>query len=142
MKGKKMKKILLLWAIVLMAAPAVYASRMGDPCGSDNSGTVLVGTDGTTTYCVSNQKMNWWSVFSWCEMAGGTMASLGDCALGSAVVPNCGCPQFCKGDGLDKYVWIDAVPGESHAFTIHLRGAFRDIVARGGKSPVMCRGNF
>lgn len=60
-----MKKILFL--ICMLYAHCCLA----ESC-ANGGGTVVLGADGTR-YCLSNPTMNWWSAFSWCEAAHGTM---------------------------------------------------------------------
>jgi len=127
-----MKKILLL--VMLMSASVAYASKTGDPCGPDNSGTVFVGADGKTTYCISNQGMNWWTAFVWCDMVGGTMASMDDCALGKNYGQEC--PQFPREQG----GWLDAVPNERNAFLAQWGTLYRRD--RVEQRSALCRGNF
>ena len=68
-----MLKKLCLIGICAMAFSAQAALTTYGACAG-GAGVIVKGLNGTR-YCLSNIKMNWFSAFSWCEAAGGHLAS-------------------------------------------------------------------
>ena len=76
---------------------------------ANGAGTVVVGTVTGHKYCMSNNSMNWWNAYSWCDAQGRRLISLDDC--GCSVEVNCHnvCAEFKQ--MLRKYGWT-ATPGD------------------------------
>ena len=68
MKGKSMKKCMILMVGILMMASVVMAQSVVT-C-SNGQGILVKGINGKT-YCRSKVTMNWWSAHAWCEAAQG-----------------------------------------------------------------------
>lgn len=90
MKGKKMKKILLLTCGILITFNITSAGA--ESCAGGHGETVT-GVNGKV-YCISKTTMNWWSTFAWCKKAQGFTEPI-------SVYEDCDCTGF---DGCDTSV--------------------------------------
>lgn len=74
------------------------------------------------SFCISNNSMNWWSAFNWCQSNGGTLASFNSACPNTPVRTNItagACPAL-QGVGPDKYHWTSMGFGSSAAFLVKL----------------------
>lgn len=74
------------------------------------------------SFCVSNNSMNWWSAFNWCESNGGTLASFSSSCPDIPILVNNtagACPAL-QGVGESKYYWTSMGSGSSYAFVVNL----------------------
>jgi len=108
-----MKKI-----IVFLCLCAVVPAMAAEP--TCNGGTPITANDGTT-FCKSNQKMNWWSAFTWCESQGRKLADFATMCPGVSQTPanTAGdCPNL-QGKG-DVWVWSSLAYDEKYALGVNL----------------------
>ena len=74
------------------------------------------------SFCVSNNPMNWWSAFNWCQSNGGTLASFNSACPNTPVRTNGtagACPAL-QGVGENKYYWTSMGSGTTHALLVSL----------------------
>jgi len=101
-----MKRLLLI--LCLLSAP-VWA----EDCAG-GAGTIIAGLNGKR-YCLSNIRMNWYSAFSWCEAAGGHLASLNEaCQYNGAAVVGEACSNKPNIFSVD-YAWLSSVQSNNSA---------------------------
>ena len=108
-----MKKI-----IVFLCLCAVVPAMAAEP--TCNGGSIITAKDGTT-FCKSNQKMNWWSAFTWCESQGRKLANLSKMCPNVSQVPrneDGDCPNL-QGKG-DVWVWSSLAYDEKYALGVNL----------------------
>ena len=95
MKKYKTTKIMMmgmtLWMLGSITPAMAYTSCVG---GTEVTSNVYTDSNAPSecdvnkcptpakTFCVSNQKMNWWSAFNWCKSNGGTLVSFSELCPG------------------------------------------------------------
>jgi len=94
------KKIVFLICVFFLTTSAMAATCKG--------GAIITANNGTT-FCKSDNKMNWWSAFTWCESQGRTLAELSKMCPGvsqAAANEEGDCPNLQgTDDGQWKYAW-------------------------------------
>ena len=98
-----MKKIILTYVILLVTtgvlADDVISST--ETC-ANGAGTVITGAVSEHKYCMSNQTMNWWNAYTWCDGQGRRMLNLEtDCQQSGTAG---GCPDL-SGRGGSYWKW-------------------------------------
>jgi len=54
----------------------LWANMASADICANGHGTLIIGNDGVSKYCLSPLGMNWWSAFAWCDAAGGKLLNL------------------------------------------------------------------
>ena len=80
-------KLLTILAITITAIAFNIAQARAESC---EGGTLQTGENGHV-YCQSNNQMNWWSAYTWCEAQGRHLASMYEV-----------CPTWDGSTGYDK----------------------------------------
>ena len=107
---------------------------------ANGMGMVIEGADHASCYCLSKVGMNWWSAFSWCDAARGTLIDVNvDCQTvsGSSV----DCPNLYN-NGLDRGVWTRNTANGSRATYIKANGNTHNENKTWAGSYALCRGNY
>ena len=74
-----MRRIFILMCGVVMISSGVFADDTTETC-ADGAGTVVIGAVTGHKYCRSNNKMNWWNAYAWCDaQSGRRLFSMNDC---------------------------------------------------------------
>ena len=112
----------------------LVTSAMAEP--TCNGGTPITshkatdaGCDSDTcnehTFCKSNNSMNWWSAFTWCESQGRKLADFATMCPGvhqSALRIDGACVNLNLPDAGDGYSWSSLANGDSSAFIVTFSG--------------------
>ena len=151
-----MKKYIGFFAVCLLAQSAL--AEWGANC-TNNGGTIITAnsygndksgglchdpSDSNVTqncngkiFCESNEAMNWWSAFTWCEAIGGRLASFESMCPGIIRTPNDtigACPNLkatgVRNDG-DDWGWSNFGWGTTDALVVKLTTG--NIRAYGGR---------
>ncbi|MBP5344535.1 MAG: hypothetical protein J6Y85_05640 [Alphaproteobacteria bacterium] len=107
-----------------------YGDDKGGLCNDPNDPNLTNNCNGKK-FCVGENKMNWWSAFTWCEAIGGQLASFEHMCPGTQAIDNSPCPNLkgvtlkiwtSKGKGTDRgfALWSNADVGDErrHAVTV------------------------
>ena len=108
-----MKKII----VFLMCIFAM--SAMAEP--TCNGGKTITAKDGTT-FCKSDNTMNWWSAFTWCESQNRTLAEFKTMCPGVSQAPSNttgDCPNL-QGLADSGWVWSSLAYGSDDAIIVNL----------------------
>ncbi len=113
-----MKNLFLICA-VLFTTPVALADDITTETCANGAGTVIVGKSGTQ-YCMSNNTMNFWNAYSWCDSLGMRFIDLNtECGCSSLVdcngpVNTAGkCPELATGVDTNIYIWTTYSQGQN-----------------------------
>ena len=126
-----------LAVLMSMLSVSVHAAFNADECEAAGGTVITRNVNGATnapdtcnadkcpatikTFCMSSQKMNWWTAFNWCDSIGGSLASFGEmCPKVETAVNNTtgACPGL-QGKGSD-WVWSSMGFGSDKAIIVNL----------------------
>ena len=113
-------KILTALTIMAIAALTFNVNAAKAETCADGAGTVITGKNGHN-YCYSNQSMNWWSAYAWCEAQGRHLASMyeacptWDGSKGGYGESAAKCPNII---GANILKWTSTPEGENNAFYV------------------------
>lgn len=110
-----MKKIILICTLLITSTTALAID-----CKQANGITITGNNE--TTYCLSNNKMNWWTALGWCQSIGKTMFHYpNDCICNTEKCPETAseCPNL-KGIGTDE-IWSSTPSVDTGAYSILLQ---------------------
>ena len=110
-----MKKTLIAMCIILTMSTQTHAEETTTETCANGSGTIVTGLVSKHKYCKSNQKMNWWNAYTWCDGQDRQLFNLDDCHYSSTATGNC--PEFSG----SLMVWVENPIGTSGA--IHIASA-------------------
>ena len=115
-----MNKILMVCGLLMVSTVAFADDITVESC-ADGAGTVVIGAVSGHKYCKSNETMNWWNAWSWCDAQGKKMFSLDDCRCDEAVADCAGrmCSELVD-VGTDELVWTAVLYGSRCAYYIRL----------------------
>ena len=105
--------------VFLMCVFAVTSVMAAEP--TCNGGSTITANNGTT-FCKSDNKMNWWSAFTWCESQGRTLANFSSMCPGVSQAPENttgDCPNL-QGLAERGWVWSSLADGSKNAFVVSL----------------------
>lgn len=88
-----MKTSLALMCGVLMMSSVVFAEDTVETC-ANGAGVVITGAVTGYKYCKSNQQMNWWNAYAWCDAIGKRLFDLNDCGCSGTTNCNGKCPEL------------------------------------------------
>ena len=121
-----MKKWFILACMCFLVTPTIAQTcNGGTPVKSNTTATnpdCSADTCNGHEFCKSNNGMNWWSAFAWCESQGRKLASTATMCphTSPAANDNAGdCPNL-QGVGDDQYVWSTLVYSDTHVATVNL----------------------
>ena len=124
-----MKKIIIfLVCVCFLTMPAMAAEPTcngGSTFKANTKETYSNCSDETCngkTFCKSDNEMNWWSAFTWCESQGRTLAEFSKMCPGvsQALANTTGdCPNL-QGKGDNVWVWSSLAYGSSYAILVNL----------------------
>lgn len=125
-----MKKIILICAILLTSVIVHADDTM--TC-ADGAGTVITGKNGTE-YCMSKNKMNWWTALGWCQKIGKKLISYPEeckCPTDICGETMSGCPNLTGVYSAHMCVWTIHPNFSDQAKTVCLNngtigGAYRN----------------
>ena len=120
-----MKKLLLILALTVVLPSMAYAKCDG--------GTEKPGKNGHV-YCISNQKMNWWSAFAWCKANERHLATLDEACNNQSWSSGCTNIQI----SIDKYAWTAIASGDSSAYGVTLDTGRVHMLTRTNSYYVLC----
>ena len=92
-----MFKKMCLMGICLWAGVA-----LAETCANGH-GTLIIGNDGVSKYCMSQVTMNWWSAFAWCDAAKGKLLNVTTECDKVEVTEEVWCANLV--DKVDTYIW-------------------------------------
>lgn len=98
---------IIIAGCLILSGIAQAGTEKPSPC-ADGAGYLYIGNSNEqNSYCVSNALMNWWSAFTWCEKAGGTLADVNsDCACtGNNCPTDRSCPNLRF---TDRYTYMSS----------------------------------
>ena len=123
-----MKPSLILTCFGLMISTTVWAEdTTSEPC-ANGAGTIVEGAVTGYKYCKSNNAMNWWNAYAWCDAQGKRMIELNDCACGNTTsdCANAKCPEF-KLSINNTYAWLNDINSSTVAYTMNLTQGVRYV---------------
>ena len=109
-----MKQLILLTAILLTSTVVLAEDTTTETC-ANGAGTVKVGIVSGYKYCKSNNPMNWWNAYAWCDAMGKELFSLNDCRCSGTTNCNGYCPEL---NGLDTVFWTATPVSASKAYFV------------------------
>ena len=83
-----------------------YGNDKGGKCNDPNNPDLTNNCNGME-FCMSNNAMNWWSAFTWCESVGGILVSFEEMCPGTQRLQDVSCPNL-KGAG---FPWCHSSTG-------------------------------
>ena len=120
-----MCKILMLMCGVLIISSLAKAD---DTTCANGAGTLVTGKSGYK-YCKSNEGMNWWNGYVWCDALGKRMFDLNtDCGCDGMINCQGKCPEL-TGVG-SHWVWTSATSGIDNAHDIELSSGRINTISR------------
>ena len=134
-----LKKYLFISSIALSLAFTTPADA--EPACANGYGTLIIGNDRVTRYCLSPRGMNWWSTFAWCDAAHGTLIDVNiDCDTVSGAID---CPNLSS----TGQVWARNTCHPSGATMLDAgglgcSGAWGPSIKTYTKNRALCRGNY
>ncbi len=110
-------KIKLLTLAVIVALAFNIAQAQAETC---ESGKLVTGNNGPV-YCQSNNAMNWWSAYTWCEAQGRHLATMYElCPVWDGSIGSDRCAN--TNDGFDGSGWTKTAFQQNYAFTVFPSG--------------------
>ena len=81
---------------------------------ANEAGTIIIGNSGYK-YCKSNERMNWWNAWAWCDELRKKLFSLDDCGCDGTV--NCSgvCYELNGVGSNDVRIWTQTADGTKNA---------------------------
>ncbi len=100
-----MRNVLILMCGMVMLSTVALADDTTETC-ANGAGTVVVGAVTGHKYCRSNQEMNWWNAYAWCDGLDRKLVEASDCACSDELADcaNKKCPEFLKAESTDHWV--------------------------------------
>lgn len=124
-----MNKILIVCGLLMVSSIALAQEATTETC-ANGAGTVVIGKVSGHKYCKSNETMNWWNAWSWCDAQGRQSFSMDDC--GCDGLKNCVgiCPELVvNGSG---HVWTSTPNGTTKAEYVEISyGSIKHNYERG-----------
>ncbi len=115
MKITKHLMIATLVAGLAFAAPIANAACEG--------GSIVTGLTNGHEYCVSNNAMNWWSAYTWCEAQGRRMPTIYEmCPDWDGSLRDGGGPTCTNLDKIYKDGWSSTAVGTNQAVFLYSNG--------------------
>lgn len=116
-----MNKLLALTICILITS-SISLAQETDTC-VNNAGIVVTGIISKHKYCMSNQKMDFWNAYTWCDAQGRKLFILDNCEC--SVERNCinRCPEvaYLLGENAkDCYFWTATQRSEQHPYSVYL----------------------
>ena len=118
-------KLLTTLTIAAIAVTFNVSAVNAETC---EGGSLLTGENGHV-YCRSNNAMNWWSAYTWCQAQGRHLASMYEiCSTwdGSTGYVNCNLATFNPDSGTNPDMWSATASGDNSAFSCD-RGRVQSI---------------
>lgn len=115
-----MKNFLTVTCIILTLSLQTFADdTTSEPC-ANGAGTVFIGKVTGHKYCLSNNSMNWWNAYSWCDGMGKQLINLNDCATTTSGK----CPEMVGIHAGHQMLWTMTPAENNKWYTIeHVSGA-------------------
>ena len=98
-----MKQFLMTICGFLFITSVAMADDTTTEMCANGAGTVISGAVTGHKYCMSNNPMNWWNAYAWCDAQGRRLISMDECACSALVNCDGKCPEFRK--VYNKYIW-------------------------------------
>ena len=105
-----MKKIFMLTCgLIIFSVSTLAEETIKRPC-ANGAGEIIEGTITKTPYCVSNNSMNWWNAYAWCDSLNMRLFDMNkDCAR---TTTSGDCPNLTGINATSGYyVWMQTVCG-------------------------------
>ena len=102
----------------IITANSYGNDKSGGLC-NDPSNPELTNNCNGKRFCMSGNKMNWWSSFTWCESIGGRLASFFSMSPGAQTTPSGTCANL-KSTGSSTYAWSNTLWQTAKPFRINL----------------------
>ncbi|MBR6675563.1 MAG: hypothetical protein IKL32_06585 [Alphaproteobacteria bacterium] len=85
-----MKKIFMLTCgLIIFSVSTLAEETIKRPC-ANGAGEIIEGTITKTPYCISNNSMNWWNAYAWCDSLNMRLFDMNkDCAFQSDSSDRC-----------------------------------------------------
>ena len=129
----KITKTLMMIGVV--AGLAFAASSAKAAC---EGGSIVTGLDNKHEYCYSNNSMNWWSAYTWCEAQGRHMATIYElCPDWDGSLYGGGGPTCNNLRGLYKNGWSSTAVGTNEAVFLY-SNSVRKQERSGGYTNAYC----
>ena len=129
-----MKKYLLLTALFLTTTAQadfwsncttyggtiITANKYGDDKGglcNDPNDPNLTNNCNGKKFCVGENKMNWWSAFTWCDAIGGKLASFDSTCPNTQTLEGVACPNMKNTLG-QKRGWTNLAASQEKNFAV------------------------
>lgn len=143
MKGKSMKKCMILMVGILMMSSVVMAQSVVT-C-ANGQGILVKGINGKT-YCRSKVAMNWWSAHAWCDAAQGFDKLINptedcDCTGVEGCDTTLSCPNLATDTST---VWTDMVASSVYVYCLamysgSINRCHKQGVGSGGLLYALCK---
>ena len=88
-----MRKFLISCAILMMSSVVRAQETITETC-ANGEGTIITGVITGHKYCMSNNPLNWWNAYAWCDALGRRMFKLDDCACSASTNCNYRCADL------------------------------------------------
>lgn len=124
-----MKKIFMLTCgLIIFSVSTLAEETMKRPC-ANGAGEIIEGIITKTPYCVSNNSMNWWNAYAWCDSLNMRLFDMNkDCA---STTTSGYCPNLTGINTVSGYVWGQTVcESEGHNIIRALQSGHTACVTR------------
>lgn len=130
-----MRPFLMLTCGILFVTSVAMADDTPTETCANGAGTVVIGVITGHKYCMSNNSMNWWNAYAWCDAQGRRLISMDDCACSASVNCDGKCAEFTQ--KLGKYAWT-ATPGDtsSTAYSLYISTTISNFSSSTSRSTV------
>lgn len=124
-----MYKFLMVSCLSLMMPCITVADEAVETC-ANGSGIVITGAIRGHKYCKSNNTMNWWNAYAWCDAQGRLLFDLDDC--GCDGTRNCQsqywglCPELAVkyGTSYAPYAWSSVASSKEAVYYVSLQNGW------------------
>ena len=116
--NKKYTYLTLVVCLILSIPHVTYAE---DTTCANGAGTITTGAVTGHKYCKSNNAMNWWNAYAWCDGIGKSLFSLFDCQCEGTKNCNGYCPEIQQMEADILGAWASTPYSTTDAYYVHLK---------------------
>ena len=123
-----MRHILIMSSILMISC--VVLAQEAETC-ADGAGEVITGAITGHKYCKSNNYMNWWNAYAWCEGLRMKMIDFDVCEC-SKTIANCAnnkCAEF-SGVGRHNHGWMISTSSANKNYRVRLDDGYISSIER------------